>query len=264
METDKVDTEEVDTEKVDTEKVEAEKEARFSPALEALRELLSDPEEELLMVAIDGRSGSGKSTLAEWLAGQFPEEINVFHLDDFYLRPEQRTEERLRETGGNVDYERFRDEVLIPVFYGDPVQYRPFDCRAMELVPETEIRTIRPKRINIFEGSYSMHPYFGAPYRLRIFMDSDPETQLRHIAARLGITDPTAALAEAVKDQASLETGGSRTEGGPAASGDGKSSPPVTRPAAERLRMFRDVWIPKEEAYFAAFGIREKADLLIL
>ena len=65
--------------------------------IETLRE-----NQKLVLVAIDGRCGSGKSTLAAALAERMP--VNVFHMDDFYLRPEQRTEERFREPGGNVDY----------------------------------------------------------------------------------------------------------------------------------------------------------------
>lgn len=63
-----------------------------------------------LLIAIDGMSGAGKTTLAEQLAERL--DANVFHMDDFFLRPEQRTEERSREIGGNVDYERFHNEIL--------------------------------------------------------------------------------------------------------------------------------------------------------
>jgi hypothetical protein len=36
-------------------------------------------------------------------------------MDDFFLRIEQRTPERMTEVGGNVDYERFLETVLFPV-----------------------------------------------------------------------------------------------------------------------------------------------------
>ena len=58
-----------------------------------------------VLVAIDGRCAAGKTTLAASLQAQL--ECNVFHMDDFFLRPEQRTSERLHQPGGNVDYERF-------------------------------------------------------------------------------------------------------------------------------------------------------------
>ena len=57
-------------------------------------------------IAIDGNSGAGKSTLANILGGIY--DANIFHMDDFFLTPDLRTEERLREVGGNVDYVRFK------------------------------------------------------------------------------------------------------------------------------------------------------------
>lgn len=79
-----------------------------------------------VLVAIDGRCAAGKTTLAASLQAQLA--CNVFHMDDFFLRPEQRTPERLRQPGGNVDFERFLTEVLRPLRDGAPVTYRPYDC----------------------------------------------------------------------------------------------------------------------------------------
>ena len=42
------------------------------------------------------------------------------------------------------------------------------------------------KRLNIIEGSYSMHPYFNNPYDLRVFMDIDEKKQVEHIRKRNG------------------------------------------------------------------------------
>ena len=52
------------------------------------------------VIAIDGMAASGKSTLAARLA----EELDgcVIHMDDFFLPPELRTQERLSSPGGNV------------------------------------------------------------------------------------------------------------------------------------------------------------------
>ena len=54
-------------------------------------------------------------------------------MDDFYLQPHQRTEERLAEPGGNVDRERFLQEVLIPLHEGHDAVYRVFDCQILAL-----------------------------------------------------------------------------------------------------------------------------------
>ena len=130
-------------------------------------------------VAIDGSCASGKTTLAALLAER--RDCNVFHMDDFFLRSHQRTPQRLAQPGGNVDYERFRDEVLQPLASGKPFSYRPFDCKSMTLSAPVEVT---PKRINIIEGSYSMHPYFGKPYDLTIFLTVDGDLRRRRILQR--------------------------------------------------------------------------------
>ena len=58
-----------------------------------------------LLIAVEGRCASGKTTLASALQKELG--CCVFHMDDFFLRPEQRTRERLLTAGGNIDYERF-------------------------------------------------------------------------------------------------------------------------------------------------------------
>jgi len=136
---------------------------------------------ERVVVAIDGRCASGKSTLAERLKQQLL--CNVFHMDDFFLRPEQRTEERLSEPGGNVDRERFMEEVLQPLIEGKTFSYRPYICKTSSFcVPVT----VNPHRINIIEGSYSCHPDLWNFYDLHIFLDVQKDIQLERILKRNG------------------------------------------------------------------------------
>lgn len=180
---------------------------RFQPAVDKIERLLYDRETKPLLIAIDGRCGGGKTTLGYYLQKCFGG--NLFHMDDFYLQPHQRTEKRLAEVGGNVDYERFLEEVLLPVQRGETVQYRRFSCKTWEM-QTTEIFPCQP--LNIIEGSYSMHPYFGQPYDVKIFIDIDRESQLENIRERNG---------------------------------------------EEALENFKQLWIPKEEAYFEKFGVEE-------
>ena len=132
-----------------------------------------------VLVAIDGRCTAGKTTLAREIAAQY--DCNLFHMDDFFLRPEQRTPARLAEAGGNVDYERFLEEVLNPLKTGMPFFYRVFDCKTFTLCPPT---TVTPKALNIIEGSYSLHPHFGDPYDLKIFLTVSPEVRRQRIMER--------------------------------------------------------------------------------
>ena len=134
-----------------------------------------------LLIAVDGRCASGKTTLAATLEEETG--CNVVHMDDFFLRPEQRTPQRLAEPGGNVDYERFRQEVILPLSRGDQVRYQIFDCQQMVL---SVFREIDPSKTTVIEGSYSCHPALWDFHDLRVFLDIDPEEQLRRIRRRNG------------------------------------------------------------------------------
>ena len=149
----------------------------LEPAKHQINMLLE--EKNFVIVAIDGKCTSGKTTLASQLAEIY--DCNVFHMDDFFLRPEQRTPERFAEVGGNVDYERFREEVLLPLKSGKAFSYRPFDCSTFTLAAPV---TVAPKKLNVIEGTYSHHPYFGNPYDLKILLTVDEETQRKRILER--------------------------------------------------------------------------------
>lgn len=131
------------------------------------------------IVAIDGGSASGKTTLGEMLKEIY--DCTVFHTDDFFLRPEQRTPERYAEIGGNIDRERFLEEILIPLSKNQPVFYRRFDCSTMTLAPFTKVI---PEKLVVIEGTYSMHPEFENYYDFSIFMDISPKLQKTRIAKR--------------------------------------------------------------------------------
>ena len=134
-------------------------------------------------VAIDGRCASGKTTFAAALAASLG--ATVFHADDFFLRPEQRTAERLAEPGGNMDRERLEAEILIPLAENREVTYRPFDCREMKLA---EPRSVKPSPIRIIEGSYTHHPELLKYYDFRVFLDTPPTLQWERILKREGET----------------------------------------------------------------------------
>ena len=186
---------------------------RFAPVVEAIEKLVQDTEKKRIIVALDGRCASGKSTLGFYLQELF--DANLFHMDDFFLQAYQRTEERLAEIGGNVDYERFTEEVLKPLLSGEAVHYRRFDCKSMTLAEGVKIPD---KRVAIIEGSYCMNPRFGDIYDLKVFTDIEEPEQLENIRVRNG---------------------------------------------EEKLAVFMKRWIPKEEAYFKKFRIKEQSDIVV-
>lgn len=132
-------------------------------------------------IAIDGDSASGKTGLAKWIAKVC--DCNVFHADDFFLPKELRTPERLGEPGGNMERERFAKEICVPVQAGVPFSYRPFNCTTMALDAPV---SVQPKKINVFEGSYTMHPELRDFYDLSVFLSVDPDEQQARILKRNG------------------------------------------------------------------------------
>lgn len=135
------------------------------------------------VIAIDGMSGSGKTTLAELLHREFSNS-NLFHMDDYFLQPHQRTPKRSEEIGGNVDYERFRDEIILHLEDLDGLYFHTYDCQTLTLSSEIHVTQ---KPLVIIEGAYSQHPYFGEPYDLRIFCEISEEEQRKRIAKRNGL-----------------------------------------------------------------------------
>ncbi|MBR0312025.1 MAG: uridine kinase [Oscillospiraceae bacterium] len=183
---------------------------------EAIKKLIltAGQEKPRVIVAIDGRCAAGKTTLAEHLKQELG--TTVFHMDDFFLRPEQRTAERFSTPGGNVDYERFAAEILHPVRNGAAhVELRAYDCAAQTIQEPVRVPV---GRIVLVEGSYSCHPALWDCYDLRIFLTVSPDVQRKRILERNG---------------------------------------------EEKLEVFLNRWIPMEERYFAAFGMRKREQLLV-
>ena len=105
------------------------------------------------------------------------------YMDDFFLRPEQRTKARLTEPGGNVDWERFREEVLSPLTCGETVRYRRYNCHTQTVEAP---KTIVPRALNIVEGVYSMRPELASAYDLSVFLSVSPKLQHIRIETRNG------------------------------------------------------------------------------
>lgn len=132
-----------------------------------------------IIIAIDGRCASGKTTLGEKLKTAFAG--NLFHADDYFLRPFQRTEERLALPGGNFDKERFTEEIIAGILSGKDFSYTPFDCSLLAL---GEKREVKRNRLSIIEGSYSCHPEISESYDMKVFVTTDKATQESRILSR--------------------------------------------------------------------------------
>jgi len=148
----------------------------FLPLFTAIDKLLAKGS---VRMAVEGGSASGKTTLGRLLSVVY--DCTVFHMDDFFLRPEQRTPERYAEAGGNIDRERFVAEVLQPLSKGKKVNYRRFDCSTMSVVEGVKVT---PERLVVIEGAYSMHPQFEKYYDLSVFLNVSSALQKERILKR--------------------------------------------------------------------------------
>ena len=131
--------------------------------------------------AIEGRCASGKSTLANAMAAVYG--CPVFHLDDFFLPAELRTEQRFAQPGGNVHYERFEAEILKPFTAGHDAVFRPFDCSVFALKDPV---TVKAAPFAVAEGCYSMHPALRGYYGGSVFLTHTPQRQRARILQRSG------------------------------------------------------------------------------
>lgn len=133
------------------------------------------------IIAIDGQSASGKTSFCNVIKQMY--DCNVIHTDDFFLQPYQRTQNRLTEVGGNIDYERFKLEVVDNLKTGNPFTYGVYSCDK-EYIDNTI--TIYPKDLTIIEGAYSTHSYFGEYYDMMFLFTVDRDEQLIRIKKRNG------------------------------------------------------------------------------
>lgn len=131
------------------------------------------------IIGIDGRCCSGKTTLAARLQKDLGAEL--YHLDDYFLRPEQRSPERRAVPGENVDHERFYEEVLLPLSKNEAPVTRRFDCKTLALCAPVTHELRWPV---ICEGSYALNAQLRPAYDLKLLTTCSPETQWERLCAR--------------------------------------------------------------------------------
>lgn len=158
--------------------------ARFLPALVPLEKLAQSGRARQgrpVLAAIDGRCGSGKTGFAALAGDVLSCPGGVVHMDDFYLPPERRAENWMEVPAGNMDLERFREEVLLGGVC------RPYDCRTGRFKDPVELR----EPLLIVEGTYSQHPSLARFYNAKLFFTCAREEQTRRLQLREGDYFPT-------------------------------------------------------------------------
>lgn len=164
------------------------------------------------LFCIDGMCASGKSSLAQLMQEVYG--CGLVLADDFFLQPNQRSEERLAEPGGNIDYERLA-VVAAQAADDRAFRYQVYDCGIQQLA---DWREVPAGPLTVLEGAYCLNPKVGAKSDVRVFLSVDAKEQMRRILHRNG---------------------------------------PVM------AARFEEEWIPMENRYFAAYGVRESCDVII-
>lgn len=146
----------------------------------ALREVERRLAKGRAVIAVEGNSAAGKTTAAGMLGRIY--DAGVVHMDDFFL-PVSRRGSGWEKPGGNIDYERFREEVARPLECGEDVNYRIFNCMKGEY---TGVKRVKKSSVIFIEGAYSMHPGTGIRYDAALFLKVSAAEQKRRILDRDG------------------------------------------------------------------------------
>ena len=145
------------------------------------------------LVAVDGRCGSGKTGFSGIVEQLIPCRMHVAHMDHFYLPPERRGERWTEVPAGNMDLERLRREILLPVRSGKPLTYPPFlpDGPVLDEYGEAIEMDPDDAALILVEGTYSQHPSLSEFYDYKMFLTCEREEQTRRLRAREGSYYPT-------------------------------------------------------------------------
>ncbi|KAK8896425.1 hypothetical protein M9Y10_014325 [Tritrichomonas musculus] len=155
--------------------------AYYFSFLNEIQSKLQSVDKKPLIISIDGLCGSGKTYLSQLIQRLFS--CNVFHVDDYYLPISKRKENWEQIPGGNIDFDRFINEVIKPAANNEPVSYQPYVCRTGTL---KEAEQIQPLKLVIVEGSYSGHPLLQDYYDYKIFMNCSKYVQEKRLRKREG------------------------------------------------------------------------------
>ncbi len=137
-----------------------------------------------LIVGIDGAGGAGKSTLARGISDAFPGRVSIVRCDDFYrplidaqysrLTPEEAYE-------NYFDWQRLRDEALIPLRGGKSARYRRYDWSTDRIAEWIEVES---REIVLVEGVFSTRPELRPLLDVAIFIETPREERIRRMSAR--------------------------------------------------------------------------------
>jgi uridine kinase/molybdopterin-guanine dinucleotide biosynthesis protein A len=162
-----------------------------SAAVSSILELAAELRRRIVrpvVIAIDGPSCAGKSILATAVA--LRARAAVVEGDDFYDRMLPRLSVAQRDQMSDaavvaavIDWERLRDEALLPLRARQPVTFQPYDWDADDgrLAPP---KTIPAADVIIVDGVYAARPELADLIDVAVYLDLDPQIRARRYAER--------------------------------------------------------------------------------
>jgi len=146
------------------------------------------PTEAPLLVAIDGLGGAGKSTFADGLVRRLQARqvgAETVHMDDFYRPSAQRPGHSVQEgqVGGDFDWQRLRDQVLLPLAHGQRAVYQRYDWGTDAL---REWIALAGQQVVIVEGVTVLRHELRSCYHLTVWIDCPRAIRLARGLARDG------------------------------------------------------------------------------
>jgi len=118
---------------------------------------LDSAKDRATLIAVDGHSAAGKTTLSNHIQSNYAK-VAIIRTDDFYrvMSPDDRA--ALDAEGGyqkHYDWERLRDEVLLPLSKGQNVSYRRYNWESNQV---GDAVTVINTGIVVVESCYAARP----------------------------------------------------------------------------------------------------------
>jgi uridine kinase len=140
------------------------------------------------IVAVDGHSAAGKSTFAALLATELA--ATIVHADNFYRVMGDRRRATLTAAEGASEYydwQRLRDEALVPLRSGSSARFHPYDWERNALALATV--SVSPSPVVIVEGLFVSRPELRHFVDVAVLVTEDAETRATRQRHRADATD---------------------------------------------------------------------------
>jgi uridine kinase len=133
-----------------------------------------------VLVGVDGQGGAGKTVWAAGLAEALQSlglPAGVVHFDDFFLPSAERPHGtcETRTVGGDFDWRRLRDEVLVPLRENRVGRYERYDW-TLDALAETH--EVPPHGVVIVEGVYCTRRELADLYDVRVWVACPRDVRL--------------------------------------------------------------------------------------